>query len=230
MKKMKYLTTPLIIVLAVFSAAWLDPYRDAVTDGNDEFHAKKYHGAKRYYRKAERYAPGQDEKKKLSFNSGDAEYMLEDYESAVSEFQRAVQSEDREVQKKAFFNIGNAHVKQGNYREAVEAYINALKLDPNYLPAKKNLEYLLKRKEKKDDESGNDRKGDKKKDDGKGGDPRKGADREKGARKPEGGQGSRGENKMNPEQIKNILRSLEKSPVRRQKGGPDERRTLEKDW
>ncbi len=71
---------PFIVILAVISAAWLDPYRDAVSSGNREFQEKKYNGAKRYYRKARRYAPGQEYRKKLSFNQGDAEYMLEDYE------------------------------------------------------------------------------------------------------------------------------------------------------
>jgi Ca-activated chloride channel family protein len=229
---------PFIVILAVFSAAWLDPYRDAVSSGNREFQEKKYNGAKRYYRKAERYAPGQEDRKKLSFNQGDAEYMLEDYESAVADFRRALQSEDRDVQKKALFNIGNARVKEGNYREAVEAYVNALKIDPEYLPAKKNLEHLLKKKENKNQDDKNDGKdgnrgqqgrNKEKKDDRKDAGNRGGTggknDPAAGTRdRPPGGQG------MNPEQIRNIIRSMEKSPVRRQKGGGDERRSLEKSW
>ncbi|MBN2077378.1 MAG: tetratricopeptide repeat protein [Spirochaetes bacterium] len=229
---------PFIIILAFISAAWLDPYRDAVSSGNNEFREKKYNGAKRYYRKAERYAPGQEDRKKLSFNQGDAEYMLEDYEGAVSDFRRALQSEDRDVQKRALFNIGNARMKEGNYREAVEAYINALKIDPDYLPAKKNLEHLLKKKDNKNQDDKNEgkdgnrgqqgqnkEKKDQKKDAGKKGGKGERNDPGAGTRdRTRGGQG------MNPEQIRNILRSMEKSPVRRQKGSSDERRSLEKNW
>ena len=110
---------PLVAIIAISSIAWLDPYRDAVSSGNEEFNKKNYNNAKRYYEKAERYAPAENDKKKLSFNTGDADYMLESYDSALSGYQQAIQSDDRDVQKKAFFNSGNAYLKQKNYREAI---------------------------------------------------------------------------------------------------------------
>ena len=83
-------TTALRIALplaALISVAWLDPYKDAVSSGNDEYDLKKYNNAKRYYQKAESYAPGEDDKKKLSFNTGDADYGLESYDNALTGFQ-----------------------------------------------------------------------------------------------------------------------------------------------
>ncbi len=226
----------LLIALACISIAWLDPYRDAVSSGNEEYGQKKYNNAKRYYEKAEQYAPGEDEKKKLSFNTGDADYMLEDYDGAISGFQRAIQSDDRDVQKKAFLNTGNAYLKQKNYREAIQAYMNALKIDPNYGKAKKNIEYVLKQMDNKNKQDKNkdnkDNKDNRNKDrqnKDKPGQDKKNQNNEKNRQQQK--RDRQGGGQMNREQVQNILRSLEKSPVRRQKGGSnDEKRKLEKYW
>lgn len=228
-----------VMVCAFCSIAWLDSYRDTVDSGNEEYQQKKYNNAKRYYQKAEQYAPGEEDKKKLSFNDADADFMLENYDSAVSSFQRAMQSEDREVQKKAFFNAGNTYLKQGNYREAVNAYINALKIDPNYDKAKKNLEYLLNQKKNQKDQKNNqndnkdkDKNKNKNKND-KDKSPQDNKDQNKNQDQNKQQAGDRQQNqgnKMNREQIKNILRSMQQSPIQRKKGSPNERRKLDKNW
>src|SRR4030042_5886995 len=75
---------PLAAILSFFSIAWLDPFRDAVSSGNREYDRQKFNNAKRYYQKAEEYAPSEDNEKKLSFNTADADYMLEDLDSALT--------------------------------------------------------------------------------------------------------------------------------------------------
>jgi Ca-activated chloride channel homolog len=226
MRKKSSALMPIIAMIAISSVAWLDPYRDAVTSGNEEFNKKKYNNAKRYYEKAEQYAPAENDKKKLSFNNGNADYMLESYDNALSSYQRAIQSDDRDVQKKAFFNTGNVYLKQKNYREAINAYMNALKIDPDYARAKKNIEYVLKQmdnKKKQDDKKDNkDKKDDKQSNKDKS--PKSDKNQNQKQSKKQDG------NQMNREQVQNILRSLQQSPVRRQKGGRDERRKLEKYW
>lgn len=223
---------------------WLDPYRDAVDDGNREYQAKRYSEAKTHYRAAERHAPAEKDKRKLSFNRGDADYMLEDFDNAATGFQDAIQSDDREVQKRAFFNLGNAYLKQGKNQEAVRAYMNALKIDPGYERAKKNLEYLVRRQqEQKQDQRQNqgDGKDDRKK---SGADDRndrqqkdqqkKNQDRQKQGgqdqRQKAGGADGRGSPGLNREQIEQILKSMKQSPVRREKGTNNGQRTLEKSW
>ncbi len=233
MKRLRNIS-PIIATVALFwSVAWLDPYRDAVSGGNEEFKAKKYNNAKRYYQKAHEHAPGEEERKKLTFNEGDADYMLESYENALASFQQAVQSDDRDVQKKAFFNMGNLYLAQKNYREAIRAYQNALKIDPKYDRPKKNIEYLLKQKEREKDRK--NKQDDKKKSGDKNSadrDPSR-QDRQKPGRQDKqqaGGREQERQGAMNKEQIKNLLRSLQTNPVERKKGGSDERRKLEKNW
>jgi tetratricopeptide (TPR) repeat protein len=217
---------PLVAIIAISSIAWLDPYRDAVSSGNEEFNKKNYNNAKRYYEKAERYAPAENDKKKLSFNTGDADYMLESYDSALSGYQQAIQSDDRDVQKKAFFNSGNAYLKQKNYREAINAYMNALKIDPDYAKAKKNIEYVLKQMDNKNKQDDKDKKNNNDKSDDKQKNKDKSSENDKNQKQSR----QQGGNQMNREQVQNILRSLQQSPVRRQKGGSNEKRKLEKFW
>jgi Ca-activated chloride channel family protein len=231
----KILRVPLLLVIAFVSIAWFDPYRDAVSSGNEEYHQKKYNNAKRYYDRAEQYTPAENDKKKLSFNRGDADYMLEDYDSALSGYQQSIQSDDRDVQKKAFFNSGNAHLKQKNYREAIQDYMNALKIDPNYDRAKKNIEYVLKQMnnknkqdKNKDNKDNKDNKNNKQQNKDKSGQDKKNQNNDRNRQQQK--RDRQGGGQMNREQVQNILRSLEKSPVRRYKGGGDEKRKLEKNW
>ncbi|OHD71376.1 MAG: hypothetical protein A2W19_10245 [Spirochaetes bacterium RBG_16_49_21] len=220
-----------VFILSLQFIAWLDPYRDAVIRGNEEYGEQRYNDAKQYYRKAHEYVPGDNDLKRLSFNEGDADYMLRDYDNAVLSFQQAVQSDDRDVQKKAFFNIGNTYLKQGNYREAFQAYLNSLKIDPHYAKAKKNIEYLLKhandqRNQKNDENKGGNKNNKQNKNKSPQNDKR--SDRPNSMDRE--GRTLNNSSGMNHEQIKNILRSLQKNPVHRRKGDADQRRKLDKFW
>ncbi len=224
----RLIATLLIVGVSLLTLAWLDPYRDAVTKGNEEFGRKKYRDAKQYYRKAREYAPGDNEQKKLAFNEGDADYMLGDYEAAASGFQRSLQADERDVQKKALFNTGNVFLKQEKYKEAIEAYMNALKIDPRYEAPKKNIEYLLRMKNEREKQKDNKGEGDGKKNKGNDGQDKK---KNNGNKNDRSGEAKRNNlSGMNQEQIKSILKSMQQNPVQRRKGNSNERRRLEKFW
>jgi tetratricopeptide (TPR) repeat protein len=215
-------------------AAWLDPFRDEVSKGNGEYNDKKYSDARQSYRNAEKYAPGKSDTLKLSFNKGNVDFMSEDYDNALTNYQNSIQSGDKEVQKKAFFNIGNAYMKQGKNKEAIQAFINALKIDPGYEKAKKNIEYILKNKKNQDkdkdkdkNKEGKDEKKDKDKD--KKNNPEKDKQKDEKNKQQNGGEKNSSAN-MSREQIKNILESMKNKPVRREKGNKNEAAQHEKFW
>ncbi|MBP7584421.1 MAG: tetratricopeptide repeat protein [Spirochaetes bacterium] len=225
---MKKIIITLNLCLIIACVAWLDPYRDRVSEGNAQFHQKKYDEARKGYNAAEKYAPGEAEKKKLRFNHGGARYMQGDFEGSADEFREALKSGDRDVQKKALFNMGNAFLKKGDVEQAVSAYMGALAVDPSYLPAKKNIEYLLKKKEPpKDGRQDQQQKGgdnDDKKDKNRQG--KQGDDT-----KDKGGQDKgQAQAKMSKEQLKSILESMKNSPVRRQRGKSGGEMIREKSW
>lgn len=216
-----------VMALCLLFISWLDPYHDRVSEGNSEFKKKNYNAAEEHYRAASRYAPGEKEKSKLHFNLGDTRYMRGEYERAVDDFKKALDSEDREVQKKSLFNAANAYYRKGDYSRAVDAYVGALKIDPDYDPAKKNLEYLLyaPKKDPKKDGQGGANKSDSR--EGKGGKDRGGKDRDRN-RADAGGKIRKGD--ISKEQLMNILKSMQEKPVRRERGSSDGRRSLEKSW
>jgi Ca-activated chloride channel family protein len=216
------------VLLLALSISWIDPYHDEVSKGNERFHQKRYSDSKKHYREASRYAPNENERRKLKFNEGDTSYMTGDYENAITNFSKSLRSEDREVQKKAFFNMGNSYLRMGRYKDAIDAYISALRIDPNYENAKKNLEFLMREKKQRDRKGKGGERGknenDKENEDinRKKGDSVDKTDRQDRGRDKSGG--------MSREQFRNILESMKKKPVRRKKGGDDGTRMLEKNW
>ncbi|MCX7680126.1 MAG: tetratricopeptide repeat protein [Spirochaetes bacterium] len=212
-----------IIFYAVFAVNWLDPYRDKVDEGNKKFYEKKYEEARKLYDDAAKYAPGEREKKKLRFNHGDARYMQGDFEGAADEFREALKSDDKEVQKKALFNMGNAYLKKGDVGKAVSAYMNALAVDPHYLPAKKNIEYILRKNESPKDKSDQQNK---EREDQKKNDREKNNEHKNDGKKSE----RAAQATMNPEQLQNLLEMMKQSPVRRQRGKSAGVRVHEKIW
>jgi len=211
----------IMILCAFLAAAWINPLHDKVNEGNKAYHDKKYPEAIQKYSEAEQFTGGESAGK-LSFNKGAAEYMAGNYDKAAALFGEAVLSNDMDVQKKSFFNMGNAYLKMNKKKEAFESYKNALKIDPSYMNAKKNIEYLLKKRNDENRQNRNDKSDkDKQNNDGK----KDGENDNESKRKKAQEQN---QEQMNMEQLKNLLESMKNKPVRRSKGGS--KRYVEKDW
>jgi len=217
------------LLLGLVFISWLDPFRDEVREGNRLYEKGDYRGAEERYGAAERYAPRERDRDRLRFNHGDALYMRGDYDGALEQFRGALRAGDGETQKKALFNAGNAYLKKGDYRAAAGAYIDALKIDPEYEPAKKNLEHMLRDDRNENSEKGgteNRSDGDRGK---RGGNNDDGASRGDGGKRPaDKGAGRKGS--ISPEQARSLLESMRNKPVRRFRGEGDGRRELDKQW
>lgn len=79
------------------------------------------------------------------FNSGTGRLAAGEAAAAAAELARAAELADGELEARALYNLGNAHAAGGDWRAAVEAYQQALRLDPEPLDAKVNLELALRR-------------------------------------------------------------------------------------
>lgn len=81
---------------------------------------------------------------------GAAHYRAGDYEAAADAFAKSDSAE-------ASYNRGNARAMQGQYDQAIDAYRDALKKDPNLKAAQQNLEVVeqaLEEQEKQNSQSG----------------------------------------------------------------------------
>ncbi|MEK7216722.1 MAG: tetratricopeptide repeat protein, partial [Chloroflexota bacterium] len=85
----------------------------------------------------------------LTFNVGGALYKTQEYDRALREIQRVLDSDDAGLRSRANFNMGNAYFQKEQYQDAFDAYKRALKDNPLDLDAKINLELTLRRLEER---------------------------------------------------------------------------------
>ncbi len=77
----------------------------------------------------------------LEYNMGNAYYKTRRFQEAEASYLRVLaRSTDDTLRQQAWYNLGNTAFRQGKLDKAVEYFQEALKLDPNDMDAKRNLE------------------------------------------------------------------------------------------
>ena len=130
----------LVLVVGTGPRAYGQKGRNEVDEGNRQFEKGKFEEARASYRKALGEAPGSPV---ATFNLGGSQYKLKEFSDAEESFLEAAQSSDSEVLGRAHYNLGNSLFRQGRVEESVEAFKQALRLNPNDHQAKHNLEFVL---------------------------------------------------------------------------------------
>ncbi len=86
------------------------------------------------------------------FNSGTGRLAAGEAAAAAAELVRAAELADGELAARALYNLGNAHAAGGDWRAAIEAYKAALRLEPEPLDAKVNLELALRQQARREEQ------------------------------------------------------------------------------
>jgi Ca-activated chloride channel homolog len=115
------------------------PGRGKVKQGNRLYKEQKYDAAKNKYQDAMLEDPNSP---LIQFNTGDVTYQTKDYQKAMESFHKTLNVKDAGMQSMAYYNIGNALYRQNKLPESIQAYQEALKLNPDDQDAKYNLEYV----------------------------------------------------------------------------------------
>ncbi len=77
----------------------------------------------------------------IDYNMGNAYYKTRRFQEAETSYLRVIaRTADNALRERAYYNLGNTAFRQGKLDQAVEYYQEALKLDPNDMDAKRNLE------------------------------------------------------------------------------------------
>lgn len=110
-----------------------------IRSGNALYQDKKFAEAEQKYQAA---LKKDKDSKEAGFNLGDAYYSQKKFDEATEQFNAiAKTSTDKKLQSKAYHNLGNAYLQNKKYEESVNAYKNALKLNPEDEDSRYNLAY-----------------------------------------------------------------------------------------
>ena len=153
----KTLTLLFLLLVSVLASAQVD--KKDVRRGNRQFAKAKYGDADISYRKG---LNADSTSVASAYNLGNNLYRQGNYAEAGKFYQQALRHipETRSVKKQnaqgfdTYFNIGDAALQQKQYRAAMEAFAQALIINPDDMEAKENYVYARKMLENNPDGGG----------------------------------------------------------------------------
>ena len=226
--KKKAAATVALLLVAITASAQTD--RQYIREGNKQFRVGQYDKAEVSYRKAVEKNPKNPQ---AAYNLGNALMAQKKDSSAVQQFEQATRIETNPLRKAAaYHNMGVICQTHKMYGEAIEAYKNALRLNPNDNETRYNL-VLCQRQKKKQDQNqqqnqnnkDDQKKDNQKKDDQKDQNKDKKDDKQQQQQKPQ-------MSKDNAEQLLNAAIQNEKmtqDKMKKQQQQPQRRNVL-KNW
>ena len=226
--KKKAAATVALLLVAITASAQTD--RQYIREGNKQFRVGQYDKAEVSYRKAVEKNPKNPQ---AAYNLGNALMAQKKDSAAVQQFEQATRIETNPLRKAAaYHNMGVICQTHKMYGEAIEAYKNALRLNPNDDETRYNLVLCKKQKQKQDknqqqnqDKKDDQKNDDQKKDDQKDQNKDKKDDKQQQQQKPQ-------MSKDNAEQLLNAAIQNEKmtqDKMKKQQQQPQRRNVL-KNW
>ena len=154
---MKFMpATRLVALMIAFTAtAGSQTVRSHVSDGNHHYEKYRFPDAEVEYKKALEKNPTSRE---AQFNVGNAYYKQDRFDEATRTFNASIATAPTPIdQAAAYHNLGNSLLKGGKIKESIEAYKQALRLNPtdddtryNYQLAMDKLKNPENQKQQKD--------------------------------------------------------------------------------
>ena len=225
----KKAATMVLLLLATTASAQTD--RQYIREGNKQFRVGQYDKAEVSYRKAVEKNP---KNAQATYNLGNALMAQKKDSAAVQQFEQATRLETNPLRKAAaYHNIGVVCQTHKMYGEAIDAYKQALRLNPKDDETRYNLVLCQRQKKKQDqNQQNNQNKDDQKKDDQKQNDKQQDQNKDKKDDKQQQQQQKPQMSKDNAEQLLNAAIQNEKmtqDKMKKQQQKPQRRNVL-KNW
>ena len=109
-------------------------------DGNEAYDDQNYGAALTAYQEAQSLSP---ELAIPHYNAANAHYRTEGYDQARQELEQTLVKDSGNLSQNSLYNLGNTFFQSQQFEEAIEAYKEALRLKPDDIEAKHNLELAL---------------------------------------------------------------------------------------
>src|ERR1019366_5552052 len=153
----KKIATTQVIFFFMGSASFAQNAKTEIIKGNEAYKKSNYDAAENSYRDALKIA---DNNSTASYNLGNTMFRKDKTDEAVEAYDNTIQNTTDNVTKEnAYYNKGVAYQKAKKLPECINAYENALMLNPNDEDARQNLQRALKeQKQQRDQENQKDKK------------------------------------------------------------------------
>ena len=146
--------TLFILSLLMCITSFAQNKKSLLRDGNELYTDSSYNDAEMQYRKS---LEKDQDYFNASFNLADAVYKQERYEESSALFDALVDNAPTEnALAKVYHNLGNSLTQEQKLEEAIEAYKNALRINPNDAETRHNL--ALSKKQKQEQEQKEEKK------------------------------------------------------------------------
>ena len=227
--KRRYASAILVLMLVSTIPTQAQSDRSNIREGNRLFRSGKHADSEVSYRKAMEKNPRNPQ---AAYNLGNALFAQKKDSAAVVAYQSGVQLETSAIRKAmGYHNMGVVCQSHKMFSEAIEAYKNALRLNPKDDEARYNLELCKKQQKKQQDKKNQDKKDQKKDQNDK--DEKK--DQDKKDQNKDKQKEKQDKNKMskdNAEQLLNAAIQQEKNTQKRMKDKMQQPRSrkLDKNW
>lgn len=227
--KRRYASAILVLMLVSTIPTQAQSDRSNIREGNRLFRSGKHADSEVSYRKAMEKNPRNPQ---AAYNLGNALFAQKKDSAAVVAYQSGVQLETSAKRKAmGYHNMGVVCQSHKMFSEAIEAYKNALRLNPKDDEARYNLELCKKQQKKQQDKKNQDKKDQKKDQNDK--DEKK--DQDKKDQNKDKQKEKQDKNKMskdNAEQLLNAAIQQEKNTQKRMKDKMQQPRSrkLDKNW
>ena len=146
--------TLFILSLLMCITSFAQNKKSFLRDGNELYTDSSYNDAEMQYRKS---LEKDQDYFNASFNLADAVYKQERYEESSALFDALIDNAPTEnALAKVYHNLGNSLTQEQKLEEAIEAYKNALRINPNDAETRHNL--ALSKKQKQEQERQEEKK------------------------------------------------------------------------
>jgi Ca-activated chloride channel homolog len=144
----------ILLLLVLSTSSFAQNKKSFLRDGNELYSNSSYNDAEMQYRKS---LEKDQDYFNASFNLADAVYRQERYEESSALFDALIDNAPTENDlAKVYHNLGNSLTQEQKLEEAIEAYKNALRINPNDAETRHNL--ALSKKQKQEQEQQEEKK------------------------------------------------------------------------
>lgn len=138
------------ILLFSFSVASAQKENALIAKGNEAYRQKQFGDAAKYYQQALEQSPGNTT---AAFNLGNALYRSQQMDGAEKAFDNSIKvSKGKNVRGDSWYNKGVTFTNEKKLQESIDAYKEALRINPTDSAARENLQRALNEQKKQQQE------------------------------------------------------------------------------